>query len=197
MGDSFVITGEEQASLDELIKETENLSEFEDAVVAENEGLDNSNLPHCKYIVVNGVLENKTPKPLNVYEEKIWAGGMLKQFPDPLERIGYFIANGIQPQGVMEAVVYKGMNSDGVECGWLLAFMDSDQNGGMKVYVDCGPIRKFMNIDWNAVETKLMHSGTTAKHYDTETQTSVVANIIRYSCDGKTCKDKVTAIFYG
>ncbi|XP_021842782.2 jasmonate-induced protein homolog [Spinacia oleracea] len=191
------LTAEEQASLDELIKETENSSELEDAVAAENEGQDNSNEPECKYIVLRGDLRNQTPGPLDVYEKHIWAGVMLKNFPDPLERTGYFIIKGIQPKGVEAAVVYAGKNSGGVECGWLLAFMDSDQYGGRKVYVDCGRIIKFRNINWREVKEKLEHSNDTARHYDSETRTSAVAKIVRAGCFGSTCKDQLAAIFSG
>ncbi|XP_021842781.2 jasmonate-induced protein homolog [Spinacia oleracea] len=190
---SRALSYEEEVSLDELIKETENSSEFEDTVDAEIHGRDNYD------IVVNGILKTQTHGPLEFYEQTIWAGDLTKKFPDPLEKQGFFTIKGNQPKGVGAAVVYNGKNSEDVECGWLLAFTDSDNNGGRKVIVDCGLLTKFENICWDTIEEKLIKFGkTTAIHEDPATGTKVIAKIT-VSPSGNGCtpdKDKVVATFY-
>ncbi|KAK1660531.1 hypothetical protein QYE76_048690 [Lolium multiflorum] len=92
--------------------------------------------------------------------------------------------------GVKAAMVYSAKNKAGVECGWLLAFSDTTNSSGGRVFAECGHKGKFSNINWAQVEQKLEKSGAIAKASDVETGTSLYAGISR-----PTGKSAIGAVF--
>ncbi|XP_021738668.1 uncharacterized protein LOC110705133 [Chenopodium quinoa] len=131
-----------------------------------------------KLSLIAGALTNQTTRgSLNVFYSKLWKGYTVKDYTDPLDSLGSW-AQAALIGGVKAAVVYSGKNKAGVECGWLLAWSDTN---GRKVYADCGPISKFNNINWNQVEAKLDESGFIAYANDSETGTSMYATNVGHT----------------
>ncbi|XP_021769332.1 jasmonate-induced protein homolog [Chenopodium quinoa] len=175
---------EQKATLDELIKCAEKSLVSEDiakksrAIVAEKECLNKADADAARLSAVAGALTNQTSKgSLTVFNSKQWKGYTVSDYSDPLESLGSF-AQAALFGGVKAAVVYVGKNSAGLECGWLLAWSDTD---GRKAYADCGPISKFNNINWNQIEAKLNESGFIAYANDSGTGTSMYATIVGHS----------------
>ncbi|KAK1605336.1 hypothetical protein QYE76_029009 [Lolium multiflorum] len=166
------LTLEEKACLDEMIKQAERSLE-----------------PHE---LLAGALNNQTVGPLSIVATKIFAGQVVRNFPNPLCNLDGFAMSGTFATGVKAAVVYSGKNKAGVECGWLLAFNNSNNAVGVRVFAECGLKGKFRNINWAQVEQKLEKSGTIAKAHDLETGTSLYAGIC-----GPTGKSAAGAVFLG
>ncbi|CAO2821744.1 unnamed protein product [Amaranthus hypochondriacus] len=130
-----------------------------------------------------GSLENKTNAgSLKVFTSKKWCGN-LDTFPDLLGKGESRFSQALHEpsEGGKVAVAYTGKNSAGVDCVWLLAWADSD-TFGMKVYVECGPKSKFINMNWAKIEEKLEPSdsrsiggSSSSEYYDKPTGTSIRA----------------------
>ncbi|XP_047060568.1 jasmonate-induced protein homolog [Lolium rigidum] len=166
------LTLEEKACLDEMIKQAERSLESHELLA--------------------GALKNQTVGPLSIVATKIFAGQVVRNFPNPLCNLDGFAMSGKYVTGVKAAVVYSAKNKNGVECGWLLAFSDTNNAVGGRVFAECGLKGKFRNINWAQVEQKLEKSGTIAKAYDLETGTSLYASIC-----GPTGKSAAGAVFLG
>lgn len=161
------------------------------ALVVEKECLANDAATKLQIVVVEGNLKNETKEPLSIMDSKIYAGHSLKKFPDTVSKSDDFSMAALYPKGVKAAVVYSGTNRIGVECGWLLAFTDTEATG-RRIYAECGRKGKFDNINWEQIEQKLDASGETAKPHDLVTATAVYASIA--NSDGKSV---VVATFFG
>ncbi|KAM0869578.1 hypothetical protein ACQ4PT_040584 [Festuca glaucescens] len=161
---------EEKASLDELTKQAERSLHSQELLA--------------------GALKNQTTGPLSIIASKIFAGQVVRNFPNPLRNLDGFAMSGTFVKGVKAAMVYSAKNKAGVECGWLLAFSDTTNSAGGRVFAECGHKGKFSNINWAQVEQKLEKSGAIAKAYDIETETSLYAGIC-----GPTGKSAVGAVF--
>jgi hypothetical protein len=107
------LTLEEKACLDEMIKQAERSLE-----------------PHE---LLAGALNNQTVGPLSIVATKIFAGQVVRNFPNPLCNLDVFAMSGTFATGVKAAVVYSAKNKAGVECGWLLAFNNSNNAVGVRV----------------------------------------------------------------
>lgn len=107
-GRGSVAGDEENARINEIIKQTVNNS---------------------LYGVV-GILYNNTKKFLYIFQAYKWTLECYNWFmyPEPLSIGGNFTQNSLTT-GIMAAVVYAGKNVDGTECGWLLAWCDTDADG--------------------------------------------------------------------
>lgn len=188
---------EEKASLDEIIKQAERSLESQElfnqslALVAENECLGKDGTTNMQIIILGGALKNQTKGPLSVMDSKKYAGHIVKSFPNHLNKAGAFVMSAMSHRGVKAAVVYSGKNKAGVDCGWLLAFADTNATG-RRIYAECGRKSKFSNINWAQVEQKLDKAGAVAKPCDIETGTSLYAGIV-----GTTGKSAVGAAFLG
>ncbi|XP_021774536.1 jasmonate-induced protein homolog [Chenopodium quinoa] len=182
----------QKAELDEMIKEAEPiLAEYKVQHVTEVGG---AVLP---LIVLEGYLRAVTLRPLTLFDSKLWAGKIVKDYPNPLDgSISTFAQISVKDDGIMSAVVYTGKNIAGVECGWLLAWADSKANG-KRLYAECGVISKFNCIDWERIEEKLINSGLLAIIViDGETGTSVYAKLTGVDFPMQT-QDQLAAIFSG
>uniref|UniRef100_A0ACD5TLG9 Uncharacterized protein n=1 Tax=Avena sativa TaxID=4498 RepID=A0ACD5TLG9_AVESA len=150
------------------------------AIVVEKERLDNDAATKMQIIIVEGTLKNQTKGPLSIMDSKVFAGNFVKEFPNTITTSDDFAMANMYPKGVKAAVVYSGTNRIGFECGWLLAFADTEATG-RRVYAECGRKDKFDNIDWENIEKNLDESGETANPCDPFTMTSVYASITNSS----------------
>jgi hypothetical protein len=125
-----------QSILDESIEKAnrslgsqELLNQAQDILV-ENEHVDEAAVPITKVTMLAGVLTNKTKGNLSVMAHYTYAGHTVIDYPNPLKLAGPFaMVAGLFGKGVMAAVVYSGENKLGIECGWLLAFADTEDTG--------------------------------------------------------------------
>jgi hypothetical protein len=104
---------EEKACLDELTKQAEHSLNSQELLA--------------------GALKNQTTGPLSIIASKIFAGQVVRNFPNPLCNLDCFAMSGTFVKGVKAAVVYSGKNKAGEECGWLLAFSDTTNSAGGRV----------------------------------------------------------------
>lgn len=131
-GEESKLSFEEQASLDEIIMNAKKSFCAEDMVnhslVAENK----AEVASGHLIVLGGNLSNLTKGPLTVLDSKLWAGYIIKDYPNPLlvgTSILQMVQVGVSNDGLKAAVLYTGKNIACVDCGWLLAWADSQGKG--------------------------------------------------------------------
>uniref|UniRef100_A0ACD6AQ35 Uncharacterized protein n=1 Tax=Avena sativa TaxID=4498 RepID=A0ACD6AQ35_AVESA len=161
------------------------------AIVVEKERLDNDAATKMQITVVEGILKNQTKGPLTIMDSKVFAGNFVKQFPKTISTSDDFFMTNMYPKGVKGAVVYSGKNDLDFECGWLLAFADTEATG-RRIYAESGCKVNFDNIDWGNVEKNLDESGESTNPCDPLTMTSVFASITNFSG-----KSDVEATFVG
>ena len=157
-----------QASLEELVKHAQSIAAAREVNPQDQ-------------LFLMGHLRNNTSGPMTVHAEYVWSGDFITKYPEILvsgvnaqfEQVSKIAANGIKT-----AVVYSGRVVDGQsQCGWLVAWSNPEDIQAKKVYVDCGPISKFDNIDWKKIDFELSQSDSCASHTDPLTRTSVNACI--------------------
>ncbi|KMT16238.1 hypothetical protein BVRB_3g053940 [Beta vulgaris subsp. vulgaris] len=158
-----------QAALDELVKHAQSKAAAREVNPQEQ-------------LFLMGHLRNNTSGPMTVHAEYVWSGDFITKYPEILvsgvnaqfEQVSKIAANGIKT-----AVVYSGRVVDGQsQCGWLVAWSNPEDIQAKKVYVDCGAISKFDNIDWKKIDIELSNSGSNASRIDPFTRTAVHARIL-------------------
>uniref|UniRef100_A0A803MNY2 23 kDa jasmonate-induced protein-like n=2 Tax=Chenopodium quinoa TaxID=63459 RepID=A0A803MNY2_CHEQI len=166
------------------------------AMIAENEEQNTTAVSGISPVIaLGGTLKNQTNGTLTVHDSKLWAGIIVKKYPDPLDRIGLFAQGCVWYKGIKAAVVYTGENSAGVECGWLLAWADS-KTKGRKIYAKCGRKSDFDCIDWGHKKDKLKKALPVVRAHDSNTGTSVYATIFGVESAVST-EDAVVGVFTG
>ncbi|XP_021759001.1 jasmonate-induced protein homolog [Chenopodium quinoa] len=199
------LSSQEKAELDEMAKDAKNLcvsmeivnksraiiGKYKDENITEVKGI------ITPYIMLGGVLKSQTKGPLTLFDSKLWAGNTVGDYPNPLNSIGGFAQVCSTYDGIKAAVFYTGKNSHGVECGWLLAWADSN-NTGRKIYAECSRKSKFNCIDWGQIDNRLKNSGIVpvTRASDSETGTSLYAMLYGVDLLFET-SDTLTAVFCG
>ncbi|XP_021774524.1 jasmonate-induced protein homolog [Chenopodium quinoa] len=199
---SVELSSQENAVIDEMIKDAKNSCLSEEivnkcrAMIVEN-GEQNTTVVGgiSPVIALGGTLKNQTRGTLTVLDSKLWAGIIVKKYPDPLDRIGLFAQGCAWFKGIKAAVVYTGENSAGVECGWLLAWADS-KTKGRRIYAKCGRKSEFECIDWEHIKEKLKKAFPVVRAHDSSTGTSVYGTIIGVESAVST-EDAVLGVFTG
>lgn len=126
---------------------------------------------------------NSTTGEVKFYKFFDWSGKVVGTgYPPAVQSqgAGQFIHEGESEKGSKGAVVYSGVNKQGVSCGWLFAWSAPTNVGPdspNKVFVECGPIAKFDTIIWSTIEAKLDVSDSTVNTSDDTTATNVSAAI--------------------
>ncbi|KNA23259.1 hypothetical protein SOVF_026410 [Spinacia oleracea] len=159
---------QDQTVLDELVKQAQSDASARMAEINLSQGR----------VTLLGSLRNATGGSMNFHDDKIWSGEIFQRYQDVVANGGnaaFSLLANIQ-NGIKSAVVYSGrnVNTGGQhQCGWLVAWSNPQDRHAMKVYVDCGPIAKYTNINWGSIETELNNSS----HSDPSTGTVVQARI--------------------
>ncbi|KMT16244.1 hypothetical protein BVRB_3g053980 [Beta vulgaris subsp. vulgaris] len=131
-----------------------------------------------QYTVIT--IKNTTSATLNYYTKHDWFGHVLGSYPQFImnNSSASFIHVGDPEHGSEGAVVYSGKNKNGIPIGWLLAWDATPNLPEKKVYVECGPFSKYVNIDWSALKAKLEAADIIGTYMDPVTKTVIAAQIV-------------------
>ncbi|XP_021730486.1 jasmonate-induced protein homolog [Chenopodium quinoa] len=183
MASTQVIPQDHQAALDELVKQAQN--DVVPRMVSDSQQQE---------VALLGNLKNLTTGAMNLHAEKMWSGSFFQKYRDDIPSgvtIGFSILANIQ-DGIKSAVVYSGRSNSGHQCGWLVAWSNPRDIHAKKVYVECRPIAKYNNINWEIIESELNKSSSNSSHSDTSTQTSIHARILSMEHPVKSESDGIT-----
>ncbi|XP_010686334.2 jasmonate-induced protein homolog [Beta vulgaris subsp. vulgaris] len=173
------LSAAQQADLDKIVEQAKQSYVCEDIakkareIVAKNEGHEKDQ----KLVsLLAGTFTNSAKDILTLLDSKHWDGTIVVDFPKTFSLAGPFSMAGLF-SGIKAGAAYVGKNQAGKECVWLVAFADNSALGRV-MYAECGPLRNYTNINWEAIKAKLNDASFIAYASDAETGTSIYGTIV-------------------